>query len=520
MSEIKNILFIMTDQMRADCLSAEGHPVVKTPNLDWLAKQGVRFDRAFVQSAVCGPSRMCFYTGRYVHAHRSYWNGVPLPMEELTIGDFMREAGIRAALCGKTHHVEDTDQIRRLKQRGLDKNKIFSKYAGLEPWETDEARGKGWIAYLKSKGYNLPFDEHPGAAPYIVSTPDGRWLNGWRFQSAAYPTVIREEDSDTAYMTRRAMEFIQNAGEEPWLLHLSYIKPHWPNVAPAPYHNMYDPASVPAPIRIPEELENPHPLHIPYREERRSVPFDREEVWRQMRATYYGLITQIDDHLGNLFRFLESKGRMKDTLIIFTSDHGEYMGDHWLFEKELFYEQAIRVPLIIYDPSVAADQTRGTVDHRFVESIDILPTCLDAFGLDIPRFIQGRSLLPLVRGEEVDEWRDAVFADWDFRFYQTGVRLSLPFERCRAWMIRDDHYKYVHFNGLPNMLFDLKNDPNEFYNLAADPKYKDVILEYQSRLIEWRQTYEDNSRGYLQEIRYKRAGVSNLPENILEFPKP
>jgi arylsulfatase A-like enzyme len=520
MSQIKNVLFIMTDQMRADCMGAAGHPVVKTPNLDRLASQGVRFEHAYVQSAVCGPSRMCFYTGRYMHAHRSYWNGVPLPLDETTLGEYLRSAGIRAALCGKTHHPEDVVLLPKLQQAGLDKTLIYTNHAGLEPWEVNDGTGNGWIAHLRSRGYPLPFDEYPGAAPFIVTTPDGRWLNGWRFESAAYPTVVREEDSDTAFMTRRAMEFIESAGDRPWMLHLSYFKPHWPNVAPAPYHAMYDPAAVPDPIRSAAELENPHPLLIPFREERRSVPFDQEAVWRQMKATYYGLITQIDDHLGKLFRFLEERGKLDNTLILFTSDHGEYMGDHWLFEKELFYEQAIRVPLIIFDPSKKADRTRGTVEQRFVESIDILPTCLDAFGLNIPRHVHGRSLLPLVRGEKVEKWRDAVFADWDFRFYQAGERLNLAPEQCRAWMVRDRRYKYVHFNGLPPMLFDLEQDPHEFHNAAPEARYAPVVAACQRKLLEWRQTYEDNSRGFWQEQRLKRTGVGNLPEHIVEFPKP
>lgn len=518
MNSIRNILFIMTDQMRADCLSSAGHPVVKTPNLDALASRGVRFEHAYVQSAVCGPSRMSFYTGRYMHAHRSYWNGVPLPLDEVTIGEYLRSAGIRAALCGKTHHPEDQVLLPKLQEAGLDRSRVYTNHAGLEPWEVNDGMGKGWIDDLKSKGYSLPFDQYPSAAPFIVHTPEGRWLNGWRFESAAYPTVVQEGDSDTAFMTRRAMEFIEDAGERPWMLHLSYFKPHWPNVAPDPYHQMYDPASVPAPLRREEELELPHPLLPPFREERRSLPLDDEATWRQMRATYYGLITQIDDHLGTLFEFLEQQGRFDDTLIIFTSDHGEYMGDHWLFEKELFYDQAIRVPLIIYDPSEQADPTRGTVEQRFVESIDIVPTCLDAFGLDIPRRIQGRSLLPLLYGEPVPDWRSEVYADWDFRFYQAGEELGLPPDRCRAWMIRDSRYKYIHFNGLPSMLFDLERDPEEFHNVASDPQYGPIVAEYAVKLLEWRQTYEDNCRGSWQEDRTERSGVSGLPEHIVEFP--
>lgn len=517
MGEIQNVLFIMTDQMRFDCLGVKGHPVLKTPNLDWLAQQGVRFDKAYVQSAVCGPSRMSFYTGRYVHAHRSFWNDVPLPLDEITIGQYLQASGIRAAICGKTHFTEDYEFLERLEQTGFNKHELHAEFAGMEPWETNDMIGAGWVQYLKNRGYQLPFDTDPVRAPFIVEAPSGQRLNGWRFEACRYPTVIREEDSDTAYMTNRGIDFIREAGDQPWMLHLSYLKPHWPNVAPAPYHNLYDPATVPPPIRAESELQNAHPLIAPFREERRSLPFDNETTWREMRATYYGLIQQIDDNLGRLFKFLQSVGRFDDTLIIFTSDHGEYMGDHWLFEKELFYEQAIRVPLIIYDPSTSANATRGTVNHQFVESIDILPTCLASFELDIPRRIQGESLLPWIRGESIPKWRDAVYLDWDFRFYHSGAKLSLPLEQCRAWMIRDDQFKYAHFNGLPSMLFDLEKDPNEFCNVADHPAYKDVVSEYQRRLLVWRQSTEDNSRGSWLEMKNQRKGVDFIPDSILEM---
>ena len=484
---------------------------VETPSLDWLAGEGTRFQNAFVQTPVCGPSRMSLYTGRYAHAHRSYWNDVPLPLRERTIAHYAREAGVRAALCGKTHHTPDIVMLNRLAEAGIKLPTEQVTNAGFEPWEVNEFWGEGWMKYLADKGYALSFDD-PMVAAFLVENEKGERRNGWQFENARLPTIIREEDSDTAFMTRRAMEFIDDAGEDPWLLHLSYLKPHWPNVAPAPYNQLYDPSDSPAPVRHPTELEDPHPLLIPFREERRSLPFDQEQVWRENRATYFGLIRQIDDHLGRLFEFLRRKNRLDDTLIIFSSDHGEYMGDHWLFEKELFYESAIRVPLIIYDPS--EDVTRGLVSDRFVESVDILPTCLEALGIDVPTVAQGNSLLPLLRDQHPEGWRKAVFGDWDFRFYHASERLGLEPSQCRAWMIRDHNYKYVRFNGLPDMLFDLKADPNEFINLAGDERYREVVHTYQECLLDWRQSTEDDSVGSQLMAQIGRSGVSWVPDHI------
>ena len=188
------------------------------------------------------------------------------------------------------------------------------------------------------------------------------------------------------------------------------------------------------------------------------------------------------------------------------------MGDHWLFEKELFYESAIRVPLIIYDPS--EDATKGLVSDSFVESVDILPTCLEALGIQVPLDVQGSSLLPLLRDQHPRGWREAVFGDWDFRFYHASERLGLAPNQCRAWMVRDNDFKYVRFNGLPDMLFDLKADPNEFRNLAADQSHKEVIHSHQERLLDWRQQTEDDHAGSYLMARIGRSGVSWVPDHL------
>ena len=474
----------MTDQMRADCLSCAGHPVVRTPHLDALAARGVRFPNTFVQSAVCGPSRMCFYTGRYVHATRSPWNEVPLPADERTMGHYFSRGGYRAALCGKTHYMPDPFALPE-GDAGRDRFELAT-LAGLEEFELNDARGRGWCAFLREQGY-----ADLGNNPFLIdesTLPDG-------VDYSAVPARFRAEHSDTAFLTDRAIQFMQETGDRPWFLHLSYFKPHLPIIAPAPYHAMYDPADSPAPNRDASELENPHPLHIPYRIERHGPEFDEEHVWRQRRATYYGLITEIDDNLGRLFAWMRSHGQWDNTLVVFTSDHGEYMGDHWMYEKELFYDEAYRVPLLVVDPRPEADPTRGTVQDAFVECIDIVPTFLEAAGLPLAPAIQGRSLLPWVRGEPPAAWRTEVYADWDFRFYWTPKHLGLGPEQCRAWMVRDHDFKFWHFNGgLPDVLFDLRQDPKERKNVAADPKYQGAVQRSLLKLINWRMSNEDISR--------------------------
>ena len=480
-----NVLFIMTDQMRADCMACAGHPVIRTPNLDALASEGVRFPNTFVQAAICGPSRMCIYTGRYPHATRAPWNEVPLPADERTVGHYFSEAGYRAALCGKSHYVADPGS---LPPGDPGRDRIdWRTLAGLEEWyRQDGAKGRDWLDHLRERGYPDEVIERP----YQVVRPDG---DDGRDESA-FPTVVQAEDSDTAYMTKRAMEFMEETGDRPWLLHLSYHRPHHPLVAPSPYHEMYDPAAVPAPNRSPAELEHPHPLHIPYRTERKGTEWDEERVWRQRRATYYGLITEIDDHLGRLFGWMKSRGLWEKTLICFVSDHGTYLGDHWTYQKEFFYDEAYRVPLILCDPRPDADGRRGVVEEGFVESIDLLPTLLEAAGTPVNPAIQGRSLVPFLHGSGPAEWRTEVYADWDFRFYWTPKVLGLSPDKCRAWMVRDRDFKFWHFNGLPDVLFDLQRDPWERENLAEDSAHREVVQRYLLKLIDWRMSTEDVSR--------------------------
>jgi arylsulfatase A-like enzyme len=303
---------------------------------------------------------------------------------------------------------------------------------------------------------------------------------------ARLPARVREEDSETAYHTRRGIEFIESAGEEPWCLHLSYIKPHWPYIAPAPYHELYGPNQVLPANRHPRELDDPHPVVAAFMAHEDSRSFRKDEVRLAVIPTYMGLVRQIDDHIGRLMQFLEATGRLADTMIVFTSDHGDYLGDHWLGEKELFHEPSARIPLIVYDPDPAADGTRGRIDNRLVEAIDLLPTFVEALGGDAePHRLEGRSLLPLLRGGETKGWRDAVFSEADYAWRQARLTLGVGPAEARAFMLRDARWKYIHYEGFRPQLFDLEGDPDELVDLGRSPAHSAIRAELHERLFAW-----------------------------------
>jgi arylsulfatase A-like enzyme len=517
MTAIRNVLFVMCDQLRWDHLSCAGHPFLRTPNLDALAARGKRFANAFVQSGICGPSRMSFYTGRYVSSHGATHNRVPLSLGEVTLGWHLREAGRTLTLAGKTHVLPDARGMKRLQLDGQNDLAVLLREGFFSVADRHDGHhaepDSAYAHWLRKQGYDSadPWTDFVIA----VEDADGRTLSGWKMRNARLPARMREEHSETAYTTDVAIDFMARQGDDPWVLHLSYVKPHWPYIAPAPYHAMFTPEQCLPVSRHPDErTEAAHPVFRAFQDEEVARNFQDEACIRTVRPTYQGLIRQIDDHLGRVWEAMERLGRWKDTLVVFTSDHGDYLGDHWLGEKELFHDCIQKVPLLLYDPSPAADATRGAADARLVEAIDVVPTILDALALDpASHVVEGRSLLPLTRGGDSPGWRDAVVSELDWTFRGARRRLGHPTGQHYAWMLRTDRWKYVHWtSGHRPQLFDLAADPEEFHDLGADAAYAPVREALRGRLLAWftglkRRTTITWAEAELRTDSYKRAGV-------------
>ncbi len=493
-----NVLFITADQWRGDCLSAAGHACVRTPHLDALAADGVLFRRHYAQSTPCAPSRASLYTGMYLHNHRVVINGAPLDARHTNVALEVRKAGYLPALLGYTDTAPDP------RTRAPD-DPALRDYGGVLPGMTpvvwSEEHWLAWFAHLKAKGYPVPHRFLEIFRPRDdVAGAEGRGLT-------YAPARFAAEDTQQAFLIGEAIKYLSMCDGKPWFLHISFLSPHPPFVAPEPYHDMYAPSQVPPPVRAgsveQEAAQHPFLAHYLYNQRGWGIHFDHDsrdnlalsdEDILQARATYYGMISEVDAQIGRLLDHLRASGAYDDTLIVFTSDHGEQLGDHWQFAKYAYFDQSFHIPLIVRDPRRHADAARGRQMESFTENVDVMPTILDYLGLDIPAQCDGESLLPFCSGEDPDAWRDAAHWEFDFRdFIADGESrfLGLAPDQCTMSVLRGARYKYVHFTALPPLFFDLEKDPAELCNLAEDAASRAEVLEHTRRMLSWRMNHEE-----------------------------
>lgn len=505
MRRARNVLFVMADQLRADYLSCYGNRIVSTPNIDRLAARGTRYTHAYTQSPVCGPSRMSFYTGRYVFSHGATWNFVPLPVGERTIGDFVRPHGIRVAVVGKTHAMPDEEGLRRL---GLSKEAgpgELVAQAGFEPYARDDglhpdenaSADLAYNAYLRAHGMDGTNPWHAWANSGIDAY--GRVASGWYLRNATLPARVPDEHSESAFTTDRAIDFIREQGDRPWFLHVSYIKPHWPYIVSEPYHARFSKAELPAPARAAAERESRNSVFRGFQRHPECLTFSQEQPRSNALRAYMGLVEQLDHHLGRLLDFLEQGGRLQDTLIVFTSDHGDYLGDHWLGEKEFLYEQSVRIPLLLIEPGEPVRS--GRVCDDLVEAVDLLPTFLETLGISVPtHLLEGRSLFR--HGAS----REAVISELDYSIHPVARALALGPNDARMVMVRTKRWKLMYFGRIaPPQLFDLVDDPTEFRDLASGAGLDAVRRELYGHLFDWMASRR-NRTGMSDELAAARPG--------------
>ena len=489
MSRPLDVLFITADQWRGECLSALGHPTVRTPHLDALAREGVLFRNHFANAAPCGPSRASLHTGMYLQNHRSGTNGTPLDSRHANWAREVAKAGYDPVLFGYT----DTS----IDPRGVDADDPWLRtYEGPLPGIRVAVmmgeRPKAWVDWLRSRGHAVPDDirlaySMRGAGPdYEDGAPVPK------------PLALPLQADDTSFLVDRCIDYIR-AAKDPFVAHLSILRPHPPFIAPEPYNALYDPGAVPGFTRraTPDEEAAQHPWLAHQLSRRLFRAPANEKKLRRLKAVYYGLMSEVDAAIGRVIACLKETGRWDTTLIVFTSDHGEQMGDHWLLGKCGYFDASYRIPLIVRDPRAKG----GHLVDSFTENVDIMPTLLDALGLDVPVQCDGFSLRPFLTGLGAPaNWRREAHWEYDFRDPaddEAEQRLGLTLHQCTMNVVRGPRTKYVHFTKLAPLFFDLERDPGEFDNRAGDPAYLPQVLEHAQKLLSWRMNHDEQTMTHI-----------------------
>jgi len=426
-----NFLIIMSDEHNRNALGCYGHPVVKTPNLDALARRGVRFTNAYCNSPICVPSRASFATGRYPHDIESWDNTAPYIGQTSSWAHRVREAGYRAVSVGKLHYRSDDDDT------GFEEQRLAMHLMD-------------GVGDLRGNLLREPQPLRRLARSKLVDVGAGE------SEYNRYDWAIADE----------AVKFLRSeagAQSKPWAAFISFTAPHFPLIAPKQYIDMYPPESVILPKQYGLDERPRHPVLDALRTAFDVADEFDELTVRRAIGAYYALCTFMDEQVGRVLQALAESGAEEDTMVLYTADHGDQIGEHGLW-----CEGSVAVPLLMSGPSLP----KGAVVDAPISLIDVYPTVCDVFAL--PRrgedaSLPGTSLLPAARGERIDE--RVTFSEYHAMGSITG-----------SFMLRDGRYKLVYYVGYQSQFFDLEADPEELADLASDPAHAEIMARCEQRL--------------------------------------
>ena len=457
-----NVLLIMTDQQRRDSIGAYGNPVIKTPNLDLLANTGVRFENCYVASPACMPSRASIITGRYPAAHGVWANGVPLPENEETLAKVLLRNGYATRGVGKFH--------------------FQPHFNGTPPLPTMETHPEPYYGFQE---FHLGEDNRYGEL--------GLWLE------KNHPDYAKKEDSElphelhqTGWAADKTIGFIERCAkqDQPFFVFCSFVDPHEGYGPPSPYREMYKEEEMPQPLRKADELAGGRFENYPKNVGSSSEWYNRRVA--HWRAQYYGEVTFIDAAVGQILKTLDELNLRNNTLVVFTSDHGDMTGDHWLWGKgDFHYTAGYAVPLIMNWPNVL----KPKVVDGIVQNVDIFPTITDLIGVENPPGIQGKSQRQVMTTNEKNTGYDFGYIESIFSggfspdyLGADGPKGNSQGRSSRATdvlTIRNAKWRFTFYtNGSDGELYDLPKDPNEFENQWNNPEYGKIKAELTAKLLD------------------------------------
>ena len=438
-----NVVFILTDDMRADCMSIAGHPYLKTPNIDRLGREGIYFKNAFCTTALCSPSRASILSGLYAHAHRVLDNFTEYPVDLPSFPRQLQAAGYRTAYIGKYHMGEENDE----------------KRPGFDYFVTHKGQGKYFDTEFNVDGKRKVL---PGYYTHVVTELAENWLRDQHVRGGPFLLMLGHKAPHSFYFPEPKYEHVFDQVDIKYPASAFQLddKPKWIQTRLDTWHGIYGPL-------------------FDYRKKFPDRSPDAVKDFAAMTRAYWGTILSVDDSVGRLYQLLEEIGEIDNTLIIFTGDNGLLSGEHGMVDKRTMHEPSIRVPLVVRYPGLTSPD-KSRVVEQMVLTEDFAPSIVDICGAAPLKNAHGRSWKRLAQGDPAG-WRKS----W---FYEYNYEKQFPYTpNVRG--VRTDRFKYIHYphgDGKPDRhmaeLYDLQKDPEETKNLIADPKYTATIAELKAEL--------------------------------------
>ena len=477
-----NLLFIWTDEQRPDTMGAYGNAKIRTPNLNRLGQESFVFERAYVTQPVCTPSRSSVMTGLWPHQSGLETNNLPLPQKVPCFPEILNDPGYATAYMGKWHLGDEV-----FRQRGFDEwVSIEDNYIGYYSRERDKTKRSDYHQFLIGRGYK----------------PDNPDQNTF---SRTFCTTLPVEHCKPKFLEEKACDFLKRHRNGSFILYVNFLEPHMP--FNGPLDRMYDPKDVDFPASFSKPFGENDPLRCRARRvDDRKGYGSTEREFRELIARYWGLVTQVDMSVGGILDTLDKLGLKDDTIVVYTSDHGDMMAAHGMVAKSVMYEEAIRIPWLVRVPWMGLTQKRIKDP---VSQIDTVPTLLDLMSVKSGKAFPGQSLVPLMRGGKVKE--DCVFIEWNtgrrkksgkaetgnfnpdlLKALRTAPEtLQQALDSEIRTVVSPDGWKLCLAAGDKSQLFNLNGDPGETNNLYYSGKHRDVIERLTSRIHKWQKKVAD-----------------------------